>query len=122
MLPLTFAPMLYGERLLMAMRRRGEMLGQEITRKDVARVAGFGYCVFLQNVRIIGRRIRDDHICANATLCSFVNLFDQMLALCCKRIYITPMAANKQPRGQEIEPKPGRIVNKRVMWWAECAG
>ena len=49
MLPLTFAPMLYGERLLMAMRRRGEMLGQEITRKDVARVAGTS----VQNIGMI---------------------------------------------------------------------
>ncbi len=33
MLALTFGSMLYGERLLMAMKRRGEMLGQEISRK-----------------------------------------------------------------------------------------
>lgn len=31
--------MLYGERLKMAMERRGEMLGQEVARKDVAAVA-----------------------------------------------------------------------------------
>jgi hypothetical protein len=31
--------MLYGERLKMAMDRRSEMLGQEVTRKDIATVA-----------------------------------------------------------------------------------
>lgn len=36
----TVTAMLYGERLELAMRRRGEMLGQEISRKEVARVAG----------------------------------------------------------------------------------
>lgn len=32
--------MLYGERLLLAMQKRGEALGREIERKDVAKVAG----------------------------------------------------------------------------------
>ena len=31
--------MLYGERLQLAMTRRSEMLGQEVTRNDIARVA-----------------------------------------------------------------------------------
>lgn len=35
----TFTPMLYGERLAFAMLRRGEMLGREISRKEVAEVA-----------------------------------------------------------------------------------
>lgn len=41
--------MLYGERLLLAMRKRSDVLGQEITRKDVARVAG----VSVQNIGMI---------------------------------------------------------------------
>lgn len=32
--------MLYGERLLLAMQRRGEVTGLDVDRKDVARVAG----------------------------------------------------------------------------------
>ncbi|UCV00268.1 hypothetical protein [Acidovorax radicis] len=41
--------MTYGERLLLAMRRRSDALGQEIERKDVARVAG----VSPQNIGMI---------------------------------------------------------------------
>lgn len=41
--------MLYGERLDQAMRKRGETLGQEISRKDVANVAG----VSVQNIGMI---------------------------------------------------------------------
>ena len=41
--------MLYGERLLLAMRKRSESLGQDIERKDVARVAGTS----VQNIGMI---------------------------------------------------------------------
>lgn len=41
--------MLYGERLLLAMRKRSEALGQDIERKDVARVAGTS----VQNIGMI---------------------------------------------------------------------
>lgn len=41
--------MLYGERLLLAMRKRSEVLGREIERKDVAKVAGTS----VQNIGMI---------------------------------------------------------------------
>lgn len=41
--------MLYGERLSLAMRKRGEVLGREIERKEIAKVAGTS----VQNIGMI---------------------------------------------------------------------
>lgn len=43
------APMLYGERLALAMRHRGDVLGREITRREVADAAGTS----VQNIGMI---------------------------------------------------------------------
>lgn len=45
----TVAPMLYGERLALAMKHRGDVLGREITRREVADVAGTS----VQNIGMI---------------------------------------------------------------------
>ena len=45
----TVAPMLYGERLALAMKHRGDVLGREVTRREVADVAGTS----VQNIGMI---------------------------------------------------------------------
>lgn len=71
--------MLYGERLLLAMQQRSEALGQDIARKDIARVAG----VSPQNVGMIINNAmgRDQKLGtrAHAAVCDYLKIRSEWL-------------------------------------------